>query len=125
MNTFKKRNTAIIAALSVLIFVTAWLSFGQNTKTPPTLKCPESYPETDAGTKEYKDALTAWTSEFFEAHPQATMSDWSIAKSKFWTDNNCAVAIDRSKMSGEVSDLKPWELVDYELQNALDGVFKK
>lgn len=132
MKHFSKRNTAIIAVFSVLIFVTAWLLFKQNTKTteqeivsvPPTLKCPESYPENEAGTKEYRDALTAWTSEFFEKHPQASMSDWSMAKSQFWLDNNCTMAIERSKMSGEVSGLKPWELVDYEIQKALDEALK-
>jgi hypothetical protein len=61
-----------------------------------------------------------WTSEFFKANPKATISDWSIAKSKLWEDNKCISAIERSKMSGEVADLKPWELVDYEVQNTLN-----
>lgn len=133
MKKLSKRNIAIVATLLILVFITAGLFFGQNTNTteqkivsaPPALKCSESYPENATGTKEYKDALTAWTYEFFESHPQATMSDWSIAKSQFWRDNNCTVAVGRSKMSGKVSDLKPWELVDYALQNALDEGLKE
>jgi hypothetical protein len=123
MKKLSKRNI-VIGIIIVLIFSTAWLLFGQNTKKPTTPKCPESYPENEAGATEYKDALIAWTSEFFEKHPQASMSDWSMAKSQFWLDNNCTMAIERSKMSGEVSGLKPWELVDYEIQKALDEALK-
>jgi hypothetical protein len=83
-------------------------------------KCPESYAENDIGTTEYRNALIDWTTEFFKTNPKATISDWSIAKSKLWEDNKCISAIERSKMSGEVVDLKPWELVDYEVQNTLN-----
>ena len=83
-------------------------------------KCPESYAESDVGTTEYRNALISWTSQFFKEKPKATISDWSIAKSKLWEDNKCISAIERSKMSGEVADLKPWELVDYEVQSSLD-----
>ena len=82
-------------------------------------KCPEEYTEDNIGKAEYKEALIKWTSEFFKANPKATMSDWSIAKTKLWATNNCTTAIQRSKMSGKVYDLKPWELVDYEIQNTL------
>jgi hypothetical protein len=83
-------------------------------------KCPESYAENDIGTTEYRNALIDWTTEFFKTNPKATISDWSIAKSKLWEDNKCISAIERSKMSGEVADLRPWELVDYEVQNTLN-----
>ena len=83
-------------------------------------KCPELYTENDIGTTEYRNALIDWTTEFFKANPKATISDWSIAKSKLWEDNKCISAIERSKMSGEVAGLKPWELVDYEVQNTLN-----
>lgn len=93
---------------------------------PPALqqaniyKCPEAYTEDDAGTREYRNTLIDWTSNFFEKNPKATTSDWSMAKLELWSDNNCAVALERSKLSGKVSDLKKWELVDYEVQNSLD-----
>ena len=82
-------------------------------------KCPEEYTEDNIGKAEYKEALIKWTSEFFKANPKATMSDWSIAKTQLWIDNNCTVATQRSKLSGKISDLKPWQKVDYEIQNAL------
>jgi hypothetical protein len=89
--------------------------------TPTIFKCPEKYAETDAGTTEYRNALIDWTTEFFKTQPNATMSDWSMAKTQLWVDNNCTVAIERSKLSGKVADLKPWEKVDYEVQNAINN----
>ncbi len=83
-------------------------------------KCPEDYLEDETGTEEYRNALIDWTVSFLEQNPQATISGWSTAKLKHWEDNNCKVAIERSKMSGEVTDLKPWERVDYEIQNAVN-----
>jgi hypothetical protein len=109
--------------LIVFLIAVAFFYFYKN----PTVrqvnaqKCPEDYTEEDAGTTEYRNALIDWTSSFFKTNPKATMSDWSIAKSKLWEDNNCKVAIERSKLSGKVLDLKPWELVDYEVQNAISN----
>jgi hypothetical protein len=106
----------------ILIIFAAILYFYKTPilKQANTLKCPESYQENEIGTTEYRNAMIDWTSEFFKANPKATISDWSIAKSKLWEDNKCISAIERSKMSGEVADLKPWELVDYEVQNTLN-----
>ena len=116
-----KKLTYITIPVILIVFVSILYFY----KTPilkqaNTLKCPESYQENEIGTTEYRNALIDWTTEFFKANPKATMSDWSIAKSKLWEDNKCISAIERSKMSGEVADLKPWELVDYEVQNTLN-----
>lgn len=89
-------------------------------KQANTQKCPEDYAENDTGTEEYRNALIEWTKLFFEANPKATMSDWSLAKLKLWQNNNCTIALERSTMSGEVSDLKPWERVDWAVQESLD-----
>jgi len=83
-------------------------------------KCPEEYSEDDAGIAEYRNTLTDWTGAYFKTHPEATMSDWSKAKLQLWIDNGCTVAIQRLKLSGNVSDLKLWEKVDYEMQTVLD-----
>ena len=106
----------------ILIIFTAILYFYKTpiVKQANIQKCPESYAENDIGTTEYRNALINWTTEFFKTNPKATTSDWSIAKSKLWEDNKCISAIERSKMSGEVTDLRPWELVDYEVQNTLN-----
>jgi len=89
-------------------------------KQTSTLKCPEAYTENYIGTKEYRNALIDWTTEFFKANPKATMSDWSTKKMKLWENSKCAIAIQRSKMSGDIKDLKQWEKIDYEVQSSLD-----
>lgn len=117
------KKTKIFILILVLILVVVSILYFYKTPIPKqtnTLKCPEAYAESDTGTTEYRNALIDWTTEFFKANPKATISDWSIAKSKLWEDNKCISAIERSKMSGEVADLKPWELVDYEVQNTLN-----
>ncbi|MFA6609171.1 MAG: hypothetical protein WCT07_04680 [Candidatus Paceibacterota bacterium] len=114
-----KKNIFYIAIVSIFFLA---LNFYLKIPKPNThIKCPEEYTEDDIGTAEYKDALSNWTSVFLKTHPEATISEWSEAKSKMWSDNNCLVAIERSKMSGKVADLKPWERVDYAMQNAIQN----
>jgi uncharacterized protein YxeA len=117
-----KRKTTYI--LIVIIFTILCVIFyfykSPTVKQANVYKCPEDYTENDIGTTEYRNALIDWTAEFFTTNPKATISDWTQAKSKVWMDNKCYIAIQRSKMSGNVADLKPWEKVDYEVQNTLD-----
>ena len=117
-NKFINRSTFLIV---IVIIISTFLYFHATQKLNTLTKCPEEYAENDIGTAEYREALSNWTSEFFKANPQATMSDWAIAKLKLWEDNNCVIAIERSKMSGNVADLKPWERVDYEVQNVIQN----
>ena len=82
-------------------------------------KCPEDYAENDAGTAEYEKAMLDWTRNYLTIHSEPTVSDWAKAKTQLWSDNNCVVALQRLKLSGKVADLKPYELVDYNMQTAL------
>lgn len=114
-----KRRAYILIFLLVILAI---LYFYKNptVKQVNTLKCPEEYAENDIGTTEYRNALIDWTTSFFEATPKSTMSDWSTAKLKLLEDNKCVIALQRLKMSGKVADLKPWELVDWAVQESLD-----
>lgn len=111
-----KRN---IFYIGIIITFGAVLYF-YNPASNKYTKCPDDYADTDAGTAEYRNALIDWTSEYLKANPKATMSDWSKAKLDLWRENNCGEALERLKLSGKVSDLKHWELVDYEVQNVLE-----
>lgn len=119
-----RRKTPHILILIILIAL-AILYFYYRNESDNLSKCPENYTEDNTGTEEYRNALINWTAKFFKANPNATISDWSIAKLKLWEDNNCTIALERSKLSGNVSDLKPWELVDYEVQKSLDKAINK
>ena len=117
-----KRKTTYILIVIIFIILCAIFYFYKSptVKQADVYKCPEDYAENDIDTTEYRNALIDWTSSFFKANLKATISDWTQAKSQLWMDNNCDIAIQRSKMSGNVADLKPWEKVDYEVQNTLD-----
>lgn len=117
----KKRifQVSVIVALLAILFCYFYINKAPK-QTLAHQKCPEEYSEDNAGTAEYRNTLADWTNAYLKTHPEATMSDWSKAKSQLWVDNNCTVAIQRSKLSGNVSDLKPWEKVDYEVQTMLD-----
>ncbi|MFA6586237.1 MAG: hypothetical protein WCS86_03715 [Candidatus Paceibacterota bacterium] len=114
--TIKYLILVILIAFSALFYFYK----SQTLKQTSAYKCPEDYTEDDAGTTEYRNALINWTSSFFEANPKATSSDWSIAKLKLLEDRKCVVALQRLKMSGNVANLKPWEQVDWAIQNSLD-----
>lgn len=57
--------------------------------------CPDDYADTDAGSTAYITDTNKWTNDFFDAHPDATLADWSAARHQFWIDNNCAAALER------------------------------
>lgn len=117
-----RRKTIYTLIVIILIILCTIFYFYKSptVKKANVYKCPEDYTENDIGTTEYRNALIDWTAEFFKANPKATISDWTQAKSKLWMDNNCSIAIQQSKMSGNVTDLKLWERVDYEVQSTLD-----
>lgn len=122
--TNKDMKRKITYTLIVIIFIILCVIFyfykSPTVKQANIYKCPENYTENDIGTTEYRKVLIDWTSKFFKANSQATISDWTKAKSRLWMDNNCDIAIQRSKMSGNVAELKQWERVDYEVQSTLD-----
>jgi hypothetical protein len=110
----------LLVIVGIIIFGSViYFNLDRTTAQINKYKCPETYTEDVVGVAEYRDTITSWTSEFFKENPNATMSDWSMAKTKLWVDNNCTIAIQRSKMSGTFSDLKPWERIDYEIQKML------
>jgi hypothetical protein len=48
----------------------------------------------DAGSAAYLASTNKWTNDFFDAHPDATMTDWSQARYQFWVDNHCTAALE-------------------------------
>jgi hypothetical protein len=114
-------HLCIICVAVILCVVVAFFVYKSSTpkKSFVHQKCPEEYAENDAGIAEYEKVMVAWTLDYLKTHPEATMSDWAKAKTQLWTDNNCVVALQRLKLSGKVADMKPYELIDYDIQNAI------
>ncbi len=120
------KKKTIFISIFVILSVILYLYYSNTFKQRIThIQCPESYSENNTSTTEYRDALTNWTLEFFKARPNASVSDWAEAKSRLWEKNNCVIALERSKLSGRVTDLKPWEQVDYSVQTAIQEAMDK
>jgi len=56
-------------------------------------KCPDDY--ADSELSQYNIDFDKWTNEFYDTHPDATLSDWSNARYKFWVINDCVAALKR------------------------------
>lgn len=93
----------ILYILIVVIFITfsiiIYFLYGPTSNT--LSKCPDSYPDTDTGLAEKMDDMDKWTNNFYDTHPNATLSDWSKARYEYWIANNCKEALERYK---EVKD---------------------
>ena len=87
----------ILAIISGLLFLNAQRAQTSDITSLAQLKqkCPDDYGNDDAGSAEYMVAMDKWTNDFFDAHPGATLSDWSRARHQFWVDNNCTAALQR------------------------------
>lgn len=91
-NQFKKTN--IFSILIVLAFG-AVLYFYNNHPPNKYAKCPDDYPDTDAGSVEYLADFDKWTNDFYDNHPDAPLGDWNKARYEFWVKNGCTEAIER------------------------------
>ena len=77
-------------------------------------KCPDDY----ATEKEQMTAMNNWTNEYYDNHPGATLSDWSIARYKFWVDNKCEKAIERyNEAKNGKADLKTMNFIKETIVN--------
>ena len=78
----------ILAVIAVLYF-----HYG----SPPNnlSRCPDDYPDTDAGLNEKMADMDKWTNNYYDKHPSASLSDWSKARLEYWKDNKCEKAIKR------------------------------
>ncbi len=64
-------------------------------------KCPNDYSNDDAGYNQQMADIDAWTNNFYDTHPNASLSDWSKARYQYWIDNNCTEAIERYNQAKE------------------------
>ena len=85
-------------------------------------KCPDDYGTDDAGSAEYVAATNKWTNEFFDAHPDATMTDWANARHQFWIDNHCTKALQSyEEAKAGKADPKRMETINGIVNDALNN----
>ena len=79
----------------VLVILCAGFYFFASSGKSDALKCPDDYADDDAGSAAYVAATNKWTNDFYDAHPGATLADWSAARYQFWLDHHCTAALQR------------------------------
>ena len=79
----------------MLAFLSVGVYFLYSHFSPIGAKCPDAYANDDAGSAEYLAATDKWTNDFYDAHPGASLTDWSAARHQFWLDNDCTAALQR------------------------------
>ncbi|MFA5932422.1 MAG: hypothetical protein WC793_03550 [Candidatus Paceibacterota bacterium] len=87
LKTIKYSIPVIFIALAILYF-----HYGP---APNLSKCPDDYPDTDAGFNEKMADMNKWTNDFYDNHPGATLGDWNKARYQYWIDNRCTEALKR------------------------------
>jgi hypothetical protein len=118
MKRFSKRNIAV-AALSILIFI---MTLFVLTKTTTTLKCPENFPETDAGDEERLAAMNKWTNDFYDSHPGSTLSQWAEARHQFYIANNCTKSLEKYEQAkAGKADPADMEQINNGIQEAINN----
>jgi hypothetical protein len=106
-----KKETIISFSIVILVVVGLGLfSLTRNTK----VKCPDDYANAD----ESIEAMNQWTDDFYNSHPNASLSDWSSARKQFYINNNCNEALKR------FNDYKSGN-ADPETTKIIDEVFQE
>lgn len=90
----------VYVAIAILAVAIGGVLYTHHTaQIPPVVyadsKCPDDYADTDEGSAKYIADTNQWTNNFYDAHPAATLADWSAARYQFWVDNNCRTALER------------------------------
>ena len=92
----------IILGLFLIVVLSAFIFFMHKklalsfTPTAAFL-CPDDYKTSDEATS----AMNAWMNNFYDAHPDATITDLSNARYQFYIDHNCTAALARAKVYAE------------------------
>ncbi len=89
-----KRKIIYISIFSILIATCAIFYFYKSPLSEQA-RCPDDYATDDAGSAEYLASMDKWTNDFYDAHPEASLSDWANARKQFWVNNNCTPALQR------------------------------
>lgn len=89
------RRKILYILIPIILITLTFLYFHYGPAPNKLAKCPDDYPDTDIGSKEYLADFDKWTNNFYDTHPGATLGDWNKARYQFWIDNKCTKAIER------------------------------
>lgn len=110
-----KTKLLYICLLTILAVGIYFLATYNN---PNALKCPDDY----ATNEEQVAAFDKWTNDFYDANPEATITDWSAARRQFWVNNNCTAALQRYQSAQDgTADPATMKIIDDALREAVNA----
>ncbi len=84
--------------------------------------CPEDYPNTDNGFDKQMSDLEGWTGDFYDDHPNASLSEWAEARLQFYRENNCIITLKRyNDMKEGKGDPAQMKIIRNALQEAANN----
>lgn len=111
-----------LLSIVILVLLLAGIYFLATYHHPNIAKCPDDFPQGDAGEAAQLAAIDNWTNNYYDAHPGASLSDWSAARYQFWIDNGCTAALKRySEYQAGNADPATMERVNAGIQEAIDA----
>ena len=104
--------------IGTLAILAVGIYFLASYNSPNTFKCPDDY----ATNEEQIVAFDKWTNDFYDANPEATITDWSKARHQFWVDNNCTTSLERYQSAQDgTADPATMKMIDDALQEAINN----
>lgn len=108
--------------IGTLVILSTGVYFLATYHHPSVAICPDDFPQGDAGEAAQLASIDKWTNDFYDAHPEATIADWSAARYQFWVDNNCTAALKRySEYQAGKADPATMQRVNAGIQEAIDA----
>lgn len=87
-----KRNIPYF--LIIILFSSAlYFYYGQTPNAQA--KCPEDYPETEAGLAERKIATDEWIADFRKKNPNGSISEFAKLRYQFYLENDCSATLEK------------------------------
>jgi len=116
----KRKNTYFFGIIPIIICSIFYI-YKSSVLNHIKEKCPDEYGTDDASSAEYLADFDKWTNNFYDNHPDATLSEWSKARYQFWLDNDCAQAI---KRYNEVRDGNADPVIMNEIENSIQEAIR-
>lgn len=95
MQKITSKTKAYIVLLVVVAITLFYFYKNPTVKQVNAQKCPEDYPETDAGFEEKNIAVDEWFANFRNQNPNASLIDIARARYQFYMDNNCSATLEK------------------------------
>lgn len=96
VSTSSLRKLWPIGALALVAIVVVWSSSNKPV-------CPDDFKTF----KESSAAFDHWAKQYFSMHPNASLTDMTVARKQFYIAHNCTAALERFKEGEQANETSP------------------